>query len=162
MCHAPVCGPSTYENTTDATSCERCPANSYCTGGDKVENPTSRGALQECGAGLITRNTGARSQTDCVAPAGFAMTSPTTATACGQSEYAPRYNRLKTCLKCQGGLEEEVPSTFTDGQRSSKRAVCSESTLAAVLALCLQNCQGRVLRSLYPCSESACVSSRQG
>jgi len=79
-----------------------------------------------CGSNLVTRNTGARSQSDCLAPAGYARSSPTTATACARSEYAPQFNRLSKCLRCQSGLEEPQTSGLTDGQRSSKRAVCSE------------------------------------
>jgi hypothetical protein len=127
-----VCPRGTYEAAPNATACTRCPNNAYCTGGDKAENPVGRGSMVQCGSGLITRNTGARSAADCLAPAGFAMTSPTAATACGPSEYAPQFNRLNKCLKCQGGLEEEVPSPFVDGQRTSKRAVCSECPGPAV------------------------------
>lgn len=75
---------------------------------------------------MVTRNSGARSQADCVAKAGYAQTSPGVGTACGRSEYAPPYNRLAKCLRCQSGLEEARNSNLTDGQRISKRAVCSE------------------------------------
>jgi len=119
-----VCPKGFYEPSAGAGACVRCPANTYCPGGDKVENPTSRGSNMTCGANLVTRNTGARSQSDCLAPAGYARTSPTTATACAKSEYAPQYNRLSKCLRCQSGLEEPSSSGLTDGQRSSKRAVC--------------------------------------
>lgn len=80
----------------------------------------------QCGNGLVTRNTGARSQSDCVAPGGYAMTSPTAATPCARSEYAPQFNRLAKCLRCQSGLEEPINSTLTDGGRVSKAVVCSE------------------------------------
>ena len=93
-----------------------------------MENPTNRGGNMTCGSNLVTRNTGARSQSDCLAPAGYARTSPTTATACLKSEYAPQFNRLSKCLRCQSGLAEPDNSTLVDGQRSSKRAVCSECT----------------------------------
>ena len=121
-----MCPKGFYETATTASSCTRCPANTYCPGGDKVDNPTTRGNNMTCGANLVTRNTGARSQSDCLAPAGYARTSPTSATACARSEYAPQFNRLAKCLRCQSGLEEPTTSGLTDGQRSSKRAVCSE------------------------------------
>jgi len=121
-----VCPKGFFEAASNATSCTRCPANVYCPGGDKVENPASRGNLVQCGSNMVTRSTGARSATDCVAPVGFALAAPTAAIACDRSEYAPQFNRLKKCIKCQGGLEEPSTSNLTDGQRSSKRAVCSE------------------------------------
>lgn len=61
-----------------------------------------------------------------VAPQGYAQTSPTVATPCGNSSYAPQYNRLSKCLRCQSGLEEAPDSGLVDGQRASKRVVCSE------------------------------------
>lgn len=140
MCTA-VCPRGTYEAASNATDCSRCPINSYCSGGDKVQNPASRGTLVQCGSGLVTRNTGARSAVDCVAPAGFAMASPAGATPCGPSEYAPKFNRLQTCLKCQGGLEEEQPSPFVNGQRTNKRAVCSENLPVSCAAAFQQACQ---------------------
>ena len=99
-----------------------------------MENPTNRGTNNTCGSNLVTRNTGARSQSDCLAPAGYARTSPTTASACARSEYAPQFNRLSKCLRCQSGLEEPEASGLTDGQRSSKRAVCSEYHMHGALA----------------------------
>jgi hypothetical protein len=124
-----VCPKGTYQDAANADTCTRCPQNSFCPGGDKVENPTSYGTNNTCGANLITRNSGARSQADCVAPQGYSRTTPTSATACAKSEYAPMYNRLTKCLKCQSGLEEPDVSALTDGQRSSKKAVCCECTL---------------------------------
>jgi hypothetical protein len=118
-----VCPKGTFEN---GTSCNRCPTNSYCPGGDKAENPTSRGEAVTCGAGLVTRNTGARTVSDCLAPAGAAMTSPGVATNCSMSQYAPMFNRLTKCLRCQGGLEENPALNLTGAQRATKRAVCSE------------------------------------
>jgi hypothetical protein len=91
-----------------------------------VENPTTRGTNTTCGDQLVTRNTGARTQSDCLAPAGYARDTPTTAKACSVSEYAPLYNRLSKCLKCQSGLEENPADNLTDGARATKRAVCSE------------------------------------
>jgi hypothetical protein len=91
-----------------------------------VENPTSRGTNTTCGDNLVTRNTGARTQADCLAPAGFARTSPTSATACERSEYAPAFNRLSKCLRCQSGLEEPLDSGLANGVRDTKRKVCSE------------------------------------
>lgn len=91
-----------------------------------VESPVSRGSIVGCGANLVTRNTGARTQTDCVASKGYAMTSATAATPCSQSEYAPQFNRLGKCLRCQSGLQEDPAANLTDGQRDSKRTVCSE------------------------------------
>lgn len=127
-----VCSKGFYEAAPDATSCTRCPANSFCTGGDKVANPISRGSLSACGTMLITRNTGARTASDCVSSAGYAMTSPTGATPCARSTYAPQFNRLTRCMKCQGGLEEPLASNLTDGMRSSKRVVCSEYILCVI------------------------------
>lgn len=121
-----VCPKGFYEPAPNATACLRCAANTYCPGGDKVENPLSRGSPMQCGPNMVTRNSGARSQADCVSPAGYAQTSPNTATPCMRSEYAPAYNRLARCLRCQSGLEEARNSTLTDGQRVSKRTVCSE------------------------------------
>lgn len=60
-----VCPRGTYEPADNATRCSRCEANNYCPGGDKVESPASRGTRVTCGANLVTRNTGARTQTDC-------------------------------------------------------------------------------------------------
>jgi hypothetical protein len=91
-----------------------------------VENPTNRGTNTTCGDNLVTRNTGARTQSDCLAPAGYARDTPTTAKACSASEYAPQFNRLSKCLKCQSGLQEDPKNNLSDGQRSTKRAVCSE------------------------------------
>jgi hypothetical protein len=71
----------------------RCPVNSYCFGGDRVESPLTRGSITTCGANLITRNTGSRTKADCVAPAGFALASAAGARPCNRSEYAPMYNR---------------------------------------------------------------------
>lgn len=64
-CCAAVCPRGSYEPSQNATRCSRCESNSYCPGGDKVENPSSRGSRMECGANLVTRNTGARTQSDC-------------------------------------------------------------------------------------------------
>jgi hypothetical protein len=36
------------------------------------------------------------------------------------------FNRLAKCLRCQSGLDEPPTSGLVDGQRDSKRAVCSE------------------------------------
>ncbi len=91
-----------------------------------MENPTSRGGNNTCGDNLVTRNTGARSQSDCLAPAGYARTSPTSATACSTSEYAPMYNRLSKCLRCQSGLEENPDLKLAVSDRATKKAVCSE------------------------------------
>lgn len=118
-----VCPKGTFEN---GTSCARCPTDSYCPGGAKVENPTTRGELVTCGVGLVTRNTGARTISDCLAPAGAAMTAPGVATNCSASEYAPKFNRLTKCLKCQGGLEEDPALNLTSAQRATKRVVCSK------------------------------------
>lgn len=82
--------------------------------------------LPQCGLQQVTRSTGARSAADCVAPAGFALASPAAAVACGRSEYAPQFNRLAKCLRCQSGLVEPAGSNLADGQRASKKAVCSE------------------------------------
>jgi len=60
-----VCARGFYEAAANATRCSRCDANSYCPGGDKVENPVSRGSRVQCGPNLVTRNTGARTQADC-------------------------------------------------------------------------------------------------
>ena len=126
---AAVCPKGTFENGTDATSCTRCPPNHYCGGGEEVENPLTRGALNPCGGDLITRNSGARSRADCVAPAGYAFASPTQAIPCGRSEYAPQFNRLTKCMRCQAGLEEPVDSNLTVPMRATKRVVCSECQL---------------------------------
>jgi hypothetical protein len=126
-----VCPRGTYEPAPNATSCPRCPKDAFCAGGDKTEQPLSRGSLTQCGPNLVTRNTGARTQTDCVAPAGFALTSPSAgAVPCSTSEYAPALNRLARCLRCQSGLAEPANSNLTDGQRASKRAVCSKCLLS--------------------------------
>ena len=85
-----------------------------------------QGQVPTCGDNLVTRNTGARSQSDCLAPAGFARTSPTTATQCAQSEYAPQFNRLSKCLRCQSGLAEDTALNLTVSARATKKAVCSE------------------------------------
>jgi hypothetical protein len=79
-----------------------------------------------CGSQLVTRQDGARSPADCVAPAGYALTSPNTATACAASTYAPNFNRLSRCLRCQSGLEENPALSMTVSQRSNRKAVCSE------------------------------------
>jgi hypothetical protein len=121
-----VCPRGFYEDSSTPGACTRCPANQYCPGGDKVENPTSRGSNNTCGDNLVTRSTGARSQSDCLAPAGFARTSPTTATQCAQSEYAPQFNRLSTCLRCQSGLAEDPALNLAVSARATKKAVCSE------------------------------------
>lgn len=121
-----MCPRGFFQNGTDATFCTRCEKNQYCPGGDKVENPTNFGNIITCGAGLVTRNTGARSQSDCVAPAGYAMTSPTSATACTNSTYAPMYNRLARCLRCQSGLEESPADNLQASDRASKKTVCSK------------------------------------
>jgi hypothetical protein len=122
-----VCPRGSYEASSTATSCTKCPLNAFCPGGDKIPNAgAARGTNMTCGGGLITRTTGARSQVDCVAPAGYAMTSTRTATACDESEYAPHYNRLAKCLRCQAGLKEPSQSGLGDGQRITKLAVCSE------------------------------------
>lgn len=121
-----VCPKGFFEPDANSTSCLRCTQNNYCPGGDQVENPVSRGTLMQCGGGLVTRNTGARSQTDCVAPAGHARSSPNEATPCSRSEYAPMFNRLGKCITCQSGLEEPLRSGYNASQRDGKRAVCSE------------------------------------
>jgi hypothetical protein len=121
-----VCPRGFFESDSAAQACTRCPANQYCPGGDKVENPTSRGSNNTCGDNLVTRNTGARVQSDCLAPAGYARTSPTTATACATSEYAPRFNRLSKCLRCQSGLAENPAAQLTVSDRATKKNVCSE------------------------------------
>lgn len=125
LCFA-VCPKGFYEASPNTTACTRCPLHAFCPGGERVESPTTRGNPISCGSNLVTRNTGARTQADCVAPRGYAMTSPTTATPCGPSEYAPHFNRLARCLKCQSGLQEPPNANFTASQRESKRAVCSE------------------------------------
>jgi len=61
-----------------------------------------------------------------VAPAGYAQTSPTAATPCARSSYAPQFNRLAKCLRCQSGLEEPEASGLQQGDRANKRTVCSE------------------------------------
>lgn len=61
-----------------------------------------------------------------VAPAGYARTEPNQATACSHSTYAPSFNRLARCLRCQSGLQEAPTSGLADGQRDSKRVVCSK------------------------------------
>jgi hypothetical protein len=63
-CHT-VCPRGFYEAASNSTRCSRCEAGSYCPGGDKAENPTSRGTKVSCGPNLVTRNTGARTQVDC-------------------------------------------------------------------------------------------------
>jgi hypothetical protein len=97
-----------------------------------VENPTSRGSNTTCGDNLVTRNTGARSQTDCLAPAGYARTSPPTPTPCNPNQYAPHLNRLSKRLRCQSGLEENSDLNLSVSQRATKRAVCSEYNILAV------------------------------
>jgi hypothetical protein len=154
-----VCPKGFYEASTAAATCTRCPSNSYCPGGDKVENPLSRGAPVLCGTNMVTRNSGARSMADCVSPAGYAQTSPGNATTCKRSEYAPAYNRLAKCLRCQSGLEEPLTSNLTDGARSSKRAVCSECACLDLLALRIETCKcsSGILRMLHAaCSSSIC------
>jgi hypothetical protein len=94
-----------------------------------MEQPVSRGPITACGPNMVTRSDGARSRAACVSNAGYAQTSPGVATACNRTEYAPAYNRLAKCLRCQSGLEEPPNFNLTDGARSSKRAVCSECTL---------------------------------
>ena len=137
-----MCPRGFFESASDAASCTRCPANQYCPGGDKVENPTSRGSNATCGDNLVTRNTGARSQSDCLAPAGYARTSPTTATPCATSEYAPQFNRLSKCLRCQSGLEENPALSLTVSDRATKKTVCSE---CACLPACLPaSCLDRI------------------
>jgi hypothetical protein len=64
-CPHTVCPRGFYEAASNSTRCSRCEAGSYCPGGDKAENPTSRGNIITCGANLVTRNTGARTQADC-------------------------------------------------------------------------------------------------
>jgi hypothetical protein len=124
LCPPPaVCPRGTFES---ATGCTRCPMNQFCSGGDKVENPASRGTNTTCGTNLVTRNTGARTQSDCLAPGGFARTSPAAATPCARSEYAPALNRLSKCLRCQSGLEEPINSGLANSDRDTKRKVCSE------------------------------------
>ena len=91
-----------------------------------MENPTSRGSNTTCGDNLVTRNTGARSQSDCLAPAGYARTSPTSGSPCATSEYAPQFNRLSKCLRCQSGLEENPALNLAASDRATKKAVCSE------------------------------------
>lgn len=125
-----VCPKGFFEPAANASACQRCPVNTFCPGGDRVENPRDRGVSTTCGPNMVTRNSGARSQADCLSPAGYAQTSPMVATPCLRSEYSPAFNRLARCLRCQNGLEEPRNSTLTDGQRSSKRAVCSEYGLA--------------------------------
>lgn len=121
-----VCPLRFFEAEAGAASCTRCPHGAYCPGGERVPNPISRGRAIPCGTGLITRNTGARAQSDCVAPKGWAMTRPTEATPCSPSEYSPQFNRLSRCISCPSGLQEPPDSNLTAGDRDSRRAVCSE------------------------------------
>jgi hypothetical protein len=129
----PVCPKGFFQADPAAASCVRCAQNQYCPGGDKVESPTNFGANFTCGANLVTRNTGARTASDCLAPAGYALSGPGEATACGVSTYAPALNRLGRCLRCQSGLAENPASNLQDGDRDSKRRVCSEYLKAALL-----------------------------
>lgn len=75
--------------------------------------------------GLTTKSSRATKHTDCVALPGYAVSSlianTQAATPCGPDTYNPGYNRLKSCLKCQSGLQE--PSGYAS-LRSNKLEVC--------------------------------------
>lgn len=127
-CSPAVCPRGFFENST-SLACERCPKDSYCPGGDRVQSPNTRGTAFPCGSYLVTRGSGARSLTDCLAQAGYARTSANTATICGQSEYAPALNRLSRCLRCQSGLQEDTLNGglgTVNKPRDTKRNVCSK------------------------------------
>jgi hypothetical protein len=122
-----VCPRGFFLASDSATTCTRCTKDNFCPGGEKVEQPANGlGRLWPCGDNLVTRGNGSRTQADCLAPAGYARTTPSSATACGRSEYAPAFNRLSKCLRCQSGLEEPLTSNLnaTAGDRKNKRAVC--------------------------------------
>lgn len=83
-----------------------------------------------------------------VAPAGFAQTAPGAASPCAKSEYAPQFNRLARCLRCQSGLEEPTDSGLAYAQRSNKKDVCSEfGATACVTVMHADRC--KVVGSLF-------------
>jgi hypothetical protein len=50
------------------------------------------------------------------------------------SEYAPQFNRLSKCLRCQSGLEENPALNLTVNDRATKKTVCSEFALPDIAA----------------------------
>ncbi|KAF8065592.1 hypothetical protein HT031_003193 [Scenedesmus sp. PABB004] len=131
-----VCPPGTYEND-DKTSCIPCERGYYCAGGNQemrngvptaeqmgwkracrrgtVSNETATQAAIEAW-GLTTKFSRARRHQDCVPIPGFslALTSPATQSAalCPTSTYSPGFGRIRQCLRCQSGLEEDPADLF--------------------------------------------------
>jgi hypothetical protein len=124
--HLPaVCPPGTYES---AGVCVPCGTGSYCPGGNKkATGPNDdRGTQNTCGpTGLTTKTAKAAKYSDCVALPGYVLpkNKGDSATQCTGSTYAPANNKLKSCLKCQSGLES--PANWpVSVPKTDKNQVC--------------------------------------
>eukprot|EP00775_Hariotina_reticulata_P006506 gene6506-6733_t len=74
--------------------------------------------------GLTTKATRATKASDCVAIAGYVLPSADSdgnAVECTGDSYSPALNKLRTCLKCQSGLE--APPGYSE-PRESRNDVC--------------------------------------
>jgi hypothetical protein len=82
------------------------------------------------GCRVLPHATHTHTHTHTVAPAGYSLASAAAGAPCARSEYAPQFNRLARCLRCQSGLEEPPDSGLAFSQRSNRQIVCSEWPLA--------------------------------
>jgi hypothetical protein len=110
-------------------TCMPCSRGNYCPGGERrpanITDDAIGGFEVACGDHLTTKSERSTRLADCVALAGWVL--PTTvggaAMQCTGSTYSPPYNRLKTCLPCQSGLQAP-PGYF--GLHIDRTKVCRE------------------------------------
>lgn len=188
-----MCARGQYETATaanQAPACADCGQGFYCPGGSlsarNGDVPSARGRRLSCAlsapstaasaapTGLTTKSSRASKHTDCIALPGFRLSNLNAAnqaaTACAVNTYNPGNNRLRSCMRCQSGLEEETGFTsLANGNpalRSSKTAVCQVPAGRFLSQNVVRLCSIGTFRSTWEASTNAnarlCFSCPKG
>ncbi|WIA23752.1 hypothetical protein OEZ85_000430 [Tetradesmus obliquus] len=92
------CSPGSYLSNSPP-KCQPCELGNFCLGGSATASTQT-----SCGPNLTTRNKGASRRDECVAKAGYRLTTSGAAEQCPVDTFSSGNNRLTSCTPCPAGL----------------------------------------------------------
>jgi hypothetical protein len=190
-----VCKPGFWHSCTGVCSCLACDKGMFCPGGwPQAKNYAAdilKGERLSCekavpvpatgssittstiqANGLTTKSTRSSRPQDCVPMPGFYLNATSRAlqqaALCPRNTYSPGYGRIRQCLRCQSGTEENSATGFSDDltsvkagtkhPRTNRTSVCREYHCSNCCCGCC--CQLALLshEQLLSCACTCCVS----
>ncbi|WIA44266.1 hypothetical protein OEZ86_010569 [Tetradesmus obliquus] len=92
------CSPGSYLSNSPP-KCQPCELGNFCLGGSATASTQT-----SCGPNLTTRNKGASRRDECVAEAGYRLTTSGAAEQCPVDTFNSGKNKLTSCTPCPAGL----------------------------------------------------------